>query len=258
MFMTPYDEVIDGITKIGYHNHRREGHSDLVSDGLFYDLIAACPALRADVESGVVQHWINVRSPGGRKRLLDLFVGEPDPVTGEPDLKGLRIGVEHKSVITAHRNKTNRYDDLQRTLQAIWAERPQAVIAATVLVGTATRVLNIPDYVKKMHKADFGSVIQPRLSSGDEDLWVDFRAAISKNTEVDARKTVNLFRQLPTRSAGATHVCGFDYIQQVPVFIDNVNPPRLVRENELGLDIEKDYAKMLHSMAAAYTARFHM
>lgn len=32
-----------------------------------------------------------------------------------------------------------------------------------------------------------------------------------------------------------THVEGYDYVLLAPVFIDNVNPPRLPRPNELGI-----------------------
>lgn len=119
-FLTPYDEVVDRIVAVGYHNHRREEHSDIISDAMYYDLARVCPAFAEDVRAGVVRHWVNVQAPGGRNRYLDLFIGEPDPRTGGPDFRTLRIGVEHKSVMTAHRNKTNRYDDLQRTLGAKW------------------------------------------------------------------------------------------------------------------------------------------
>ncbi|MFH1463153.1 MAG: hypothetical protein ABIO70_02090 [Pseudomonadota bacterium] len=258
MLQTPYDEVIDHVIAEGYHNHRREDHSDLISDGLVADLLQTCDALRRDVEEGVVKYWVNVRAPGGRNRFLDLFIGEPDPVTGAADFRGLRIGVEHKSVLTAHRNKTNRYDDLMRTLNAIHPDRPQAVLAATVLVGTAPRVLNIPDQVHKVRQADFETAILPRLSRGDHGLWEEFAWAISRNRADDPEKTIALFRSIPTRNPGHTHEFGYDCLQIVPVFIDNVESPRVERDNPFGLDVEAEYRQLLHVLCAAYTARWHL
>ena len=43
---TPFDEVIDNIVTEHYHNHRQETHSDLVSQGIFRDLMQKCPELR--------------------------------------------------------------------------------------------------------------------------------------------------------------------------------------------------------------------
>ncbi len=256
-WLTPYDEVVEHIVREGYHNHRSDVHSNKISDGLFHDMLACCPVLGDDYEAGTIGHWVNVRAPGGRNRFLDLFIGEPDPSTGQPDFRGLRIAVEHKSVITAHRNRTNRYDDLRRTLDAINPVRPEAIMVATVLLGTATRVLNVPDFVKKI-RPDFEEAIRPRLSRGDPSLWDEFRAGISENTRDDPRRTRDLFRTIPLRNPGHTHVCGYDAIQIVPIFVDNVNPPRLERENDLDLDIVGEYRRLLHTICAAYTARWHL
>ena len=78
--------------------------------------------------------WKNVASPGDRERRVDLFVGEPN-ANGEPDISKVRIAIENKSVITAHRNRTNRFDDLKKVLAAVQGERPEALLIATVLIG---------------------------------------------------------------------------------------------------------------------------
>lgn len=108
---TPFDAAIAAIATARYHNHRLEGHSDIVSDGIVADLREQCATFRHDLESGTLRIWKNVASPGDRERRVDLFVGEPD-AAGKPDIAKVRIAVEHKSVITAHRNSTNRFDDL--------------------------------------------------------------------------------------------------------------------------------------------------
>lgn len=258
---TPFDRAIDAIRDLGYHNHRLETHSDVVSTALMLDLTRECAPLRADLENGVVKIWRNVPSPGKRKRDIDLFVGEPGK-DGGPDIRKLRIAAENKSVITAHRNRTNRFSDLEQVLGAIHAERPEAVLVATVLVGLAERVLNIPDHVKKMFKGserewEFQASVLPRLSSGDQSLWREFGFAVSDNTPSDPERTVKLMQTLPTRPAGQTHVEGYDYVFLAPVFIDNVNPPQLPRPNALGIDVDTEYRRMLEKMCAAYTARWH-
>ncbi len=257
---TPFDRAIAVIAEGRYHNHRLETHSDAVSDGLIEDLLAQCKPLREDVQRGVVKVWKNVSSPGDRLRKVDLFVGEPGR-DGEPDIQNVRVALENKSVITAHRNRTNRFDDLKKVLGAIHGARPEALLIATVLVGLAERVLNIPDQVHKFFRDredEFENDVLPRLSSGDTTLWEQFDWAISENRPNDPARTVEMFRTLPTRKPGHTHVEGYDYVLLVPVFIDNVNPPNVPRPNDLGIEIDDDYRRMLEQVCSAYTARWHM
>lgn len=163
---TPFDAAIAAIGKAGYHNHRLEAHSDIVSDGIVADLKFVCEKFQTDVDSGAVRIWKNVGSPGDRERRVDLFVGEPD-ANGGPDMKTVRIAIENKSVITAHRNRTNRFDDLKKVVAAVQGARPQALLIATVLIGLSDRVLNIPDQVHKFYRdreAEFDATVRPRLS----------------------------------------------------------------------------------------------
>lgn len=257
---TPFDHAVAAIAEAGYHNHRLETHSDTVSDGLFQDLLAMCEPLRLDMQRGLVHVWKNVSSPGDRLRKVDLFVGEPGK-ENRPDIQKVRIAVENKSVITAHRNRTNRFDDLKKVLGAIHGARPEALVIATVLVGMSERVLNVPDQVHKFYRdreEEFEVNVLPRLSAGDETLWVQFDWAISRNRPNDPFRTVEMFRTLPTRKPGHTHVEGYDYVLTVPVFIDNVNPPSVPRPNSLGIDVDAEYTKMLEQVCSAYTARWHM
>lgn len=257
---TPFDKAVEAIAQHGYHNHRLETHSDTVSKALFADLVDSCAPLRRDVEKGLVKVWYNVSAPGDRERKVDLFVGEPSP-DGQCDIERVRIALENKSVITAHRNRTNRFDDLRKVLAAIHEARPEALLIATVLVGLAQRVLNVPDQVHKFYREredEFIAKVLPRLSSGDESLWKDFDWAVSLNRPNDPAKTLELFRTLPTRKAGHTHVKGYDYVLQAPVYVDNVHAPRLPRPNPLGVDVDSDYRQMLQQICAAYTARWHM
>jgi hypothetical protein len=206
---TPFDKVIEEITRVGYHNHRLETHSDIVSKGIFDDLVNDCEAIRNDLRDGVIRPWLNVRAPGARERKIDLFVGEAQKGIGKPNIKKLRIGAENKSVVTAHRNRDARFDDLNETMQVVHRVKEEAVIVATILVGVAPNVLNIPDQVKKQYKArpdEFQQHVLPRLSSGDQSLWDDFDWAVSANKKSDPVQTVAKFRMLRTRQPGHTHV----------------------------------------------------
>ena len=148
---TPFDDAIAATTLARYHNHRLEDHSDVVSRGILADLRRKCAVLREDFDSNAIKEWYNVSAPGDRRRKVDLFVGEPGH-DGNPDIGRVRIAIENKSVITAHRNRTNRFDDLHKVLAAVHAARPEALLIATVLVGLADKVLNIPDQVHKLYK----------------------------------------------------------------------------------------------------------
>lgn len=257
---TPFDAAIAAIAKARYHNHRLETHSDIVSDGIVEDLKATCEAFRRDVDDGAVRIWKNVGSPGDRERRVDLFVGQAD-ADGNPDMTTVRIAIENKSVITAHRNRTNRFDDLKKVVAAVQGARPEALVIATVLIGLANRVLNIPDQVHKFYRDredEFDEKIRPRLSSGDQSLFTEFSWAISKNSAIDPQRTLEMFRTLPTRGSAETYKVAYDSVLLVPVRIDNVSAPELARVNGLGVDVDADYRTFLTRTCRGYVARWHM
>jgi hypothetical protein len=260
---TPFDAVIEQIRLRGFHNQRLEEHSDIVSEGILHDIRERCAPFRADFASDTITSWLNVRTPGARNRKIDLLVGEPDGA-GMPDLEKLRFCVENKSVMTAHRNQYARFDDLNEALQVLHHAKAEAILVATVIIGVADRVLNVPDRVKPLYRdraAEFDGKILPRLSSGDETLWEQFAWAASINRAGDPAKTAEKFRKLPTRPPGHTHVVGYDYVLLFPAFIDNVKPPYIPKPEDplsLGIDVEHDYTVMLEAVCKAYTARWHL
>lgn len=255
---TPFDVLVEAIRKQGFHNHRRDEHSSIVSHGILQDLRSACEPFKQDFSKGVIKEWLDYPSPGGRARKLDLVVAEPSVPSDEPDLNRLRLCLENKSVITAHRNRTNRYDDLSDVVGLLHQKKPDAILVSIVLVGLAEKVLNVPDRVKPFFsEEEFKERILPRLSSGDGTLWSDFPKAVSCNRQQDPEITVKKFRELGVRPPGRTDMASYDWVLLVPVFIDNVNPPYVVRDNRLGIDVDADYRSMLESICKAYTARWH-
>lgn len=257
---TPFDVMVDDIVKRGYHNHRLQEHSDVVCTGIFQDLLKMCDSLRTDFDTQRIGSWPNVKAPGARHRKIDMLIGEPRK-DGKPDIEKTRICIENKSVVTAHRNRDARFDDLNEALQVLHRVKSEAVLVATVVVGTAEKVLNVPDKLKSFFAkqgSEFETRVLPRLSKGDASLWTEFGWAVSKNRPDEPAKTIEKFRQLPVRQPAHTHQAAYDYLLFVPVHIDNVNPPYVDRSNGLGIDVDSEYAAMLERICRAYTARWHM
>jgi hypothetical protein len=224
-------------------------------------LTRQCAVVKQDFDSNKIRCWFNVPAPGARHRKIDLLIGESQPRTNTPDLDKLLICVENKSVITAHRNRDARFDDLNEALQVLHKVKPEAVLIATIIIGTADRYLNVPDKIKPMYKnntKEFKQKIVPRLSSGDETLWKEFPLAVSTNRPTDPQKTLAKFRALPRRQPGHTHVLGYDFVLLIPVHIDNVNLPYVDRSNSLGIDIDKQYQAMIEQICKAYKARWYL
>lgn len=257
---TPFDDVIDHIKRKGFHNHRLETHSDAVSGGILRDLAEQCDAFRGDIQSKAISAWLNVKTPGARHKKIDLLVAEPNS-DGTPNLERVRLCVENKSVVTAHRNRDGRFDDLNEALKVLHGVRSEAVLVATVIVGMADRVLNVPDRIKpffKNKRKRFETKLLPRLSTGDATLWDEFDWAISRNGPDDPVKTVAKFQQLPKRKPGLTHIVGYDYVLLVPMHIDNVGVPYIPRPNRLGIDVDEEYEAMLMQVCKTYSARWHL
>lgn len=255
-------ELLDSIRAKHFHSHRGQAHSTLLSRFILADLTEGCPSFRADIESGVVRSFNILKTPGARGRRADLLVAEPlKGDTEHPDLTKLRLCVENKSVVTAHRNATSRYDDLREVVDVLHREQPDAIFVATALVGVSPRYLNVNDGVKKCCKIwgtdRFGTEVLRRLSTGDQTLWDDFPEHISPNKPGDPEHTVAQFQGLPTRNKTQTHRAGYDFLLIIPVDIDNVNPPKLCPPGTLGIDAMADYNAMIQHVCGTYTMRFH-
>ncbi|MDX6770611.1 MAG: hypothetical protein SF051_13840 [Elusimicrobiota bacterium] len=254
---TPFDALIEHINQSGYHNHRKVNHSDIVSRGIFVDLLQTCSYIKQDFDSGVINQWLNVESPGGRERNIDLFVGEVDPMNSGPTLSKIRICCENKSVITAHRNATNRFDDLEAVAQTINGARAEAIVVATVLVGISEKYLNVADRIKPYRTPVQFKKLLKRFSTGDEALFTEFPPAVSANTANDFERTIKTFRKIQVRQPGRTHEDGCDALLIIPVRVDNVHKAEVARDNPFGIDVDADYQRMLQTVCAGYRARWH-
>ena len=187
------------------------------------------------------------------------MIYEVDGNNSEPTLARSRLCMENKSVITAHgKNRKNRQSDLSDFANLLKAKKPEAIVLGHILVGTGIQYVNIPDTVKRKCQIlgiDFERDVLPRLSSGDSKLWAEF--GTKQNSEDAAFKTIEMMRTLPVKEKSFTHELGFDYLLIEPVFIDNINPPRVERENIFDINIDSQYLDMLRSTCRAYTSRWH-
>ena len=183
--LTPADKVVSFIKETRYHNHRSEAHSDLVCEQFIADIIKRCPAIADDLFEGKIKYWLNEEVEGLTHK-VDLLVCSVSGDECKPSLGRARICLENKSVITAHgKNRRNRFSDLADYMNVVQAQTPEAIILGHVLVGTATKYLNVPDMVKKhcqITGVDFEKEVLPRLSSGESSLWDEFGKGAKVNS----------------------------------------------------------------------------
>lgn len=252
---SPFDPILDNIISAGYHNQRKEGHSDALVRQIVKDLDTHCEAFAIDRKAGVIREWLNEKAFDGRT--TDLLIGAADD-NGRPDLRNVRIIIENKSVITAHRNKNARFQDIEREMRASHANNPLTIVVATLIIGTCQRYLNVADNRKKdprLEPGQFESDVLARLSTGDESLWLDFSKWISSNTKDDPSKTMEYFRRLPVRQMADAHEVGLDFMLFIPMAIDNVTPPSLATLD--GLDPSASYWEMITHICQLYQFRWH-
>jgi len=185
-----------------------------------------------------------------------------------PDPDKIRIISEHKSVITAHRNRSARHDDLNNLYQDTSNTSELVIVTATVMVGIAERYLNVSDQIKRRYQKNvttrsgktkkvldaerFNDEVLSRLRAHDQNLWKDFSDDVSYNTTRDINATFELFRTLPVRPLNARNKPGYDAFLIVPVHYDNVNPARVARDNPFGIDIERDYQAFIQRIINIY------
>lgn len=273
MNRTPFDAHAEATNKEGYHNHRVNTHSDVVSDAIVEDLWKMCATLRKDLESGRVGYWKNKKLNWGRKQATDLIIAPPlsqpqnespnVPSSGwhgaagikgmKPDLTKIRVAIEHKSVATAHRNRDARYDDLNNLWQDANTAGVDAIVGGTVMVGLAKRFLNVPDRLKFLAGKDrFGHEILPRLKAHDKTLADEFPKAISENTPKQQAETFRKFNTLPRRPPDRSRA-GLDVLLLCPIHYDNIGPARVARDNPFGIDVDAEYKKFLERICTDYS-----
>lgn len=253
--------LIEVIAANRFHNHRGHEHSTLLCEFMLADLAGSCEVFQSDIMSGHVRNFGGSKTPGARGRRADLVVAIPSTTDPKlPDFSKLRLCVENKSVVTAHRNAPARYDDLTEVLRVLHAEQPEAIFVATVLIGTSPRYLNVNDGVKRHFRgeraAEFENRVLPRLSTGDPLLWTEFEEDVSENKPGDPTRSVAVFQGLPVRNKAQTHKVGYDFVLIVPVEVDNVNPPRLSPPGTLGIDAVSDYDLMIAQICETYRVRW--
>lgn len=284
---TPFDEHARRVVAAGYHAHRGSTHSDVISERILADLVEVCPALKEDLHAAKVGCWLNIKIPFHEGTWdADLVVAEADEASIEgkliqtghtqgiaaakgskPDGNKLRLVIEHKSVVTAHRNRGNRFKELATDVKYSNDAGYNVIVAATILVGTAPEVLNVVDGVRKRYRiprkvgkydeAKFDAEVGHRLKAKDSAVWSDYAEFISYNKPNDATATAEYFRtNLPERSQDRWNQPGIDALLIVPVFYDNVGTAYVDRVHPLGTEFDSAYNGFLEKLCKAYTRRW--
>lgn len=284
---SPFDEHARRVATSGYHAHRGSTHSDVISERILDDIVKKCPALREDLLAAKVGCWLNIKIPFHEGTWdADLVIAEADDgsisdktiekgkanglaaVKGaKPDGNALRLVIEHKSVVTAHRNRGNRFKELATDVKYSNDAGSNVIVAATILLGTAPQVLNVVDGVRKRYRIPgkvgkynepkFDAEVGHRLRAKDPKVWEDFAEHVSFNKPGDAQKTAEYFRtNLPERSQDRWNQPGIDALLVVPVFYDNVGTAYVDRDHALGSSFDTEYGVFLDKLCKAYTRRW--
>lgn len=284
---TPFDEHARRVAASGYHAHRGSTHSDVISERIMGDLVQKCPALREDLHAAKVGCWLNIKIPFHEGTWdADLVIADAHDASiadkpiekgkskglaavkgAKPDGNALRLVIEHKSVVTAHRNRGNRFKELATDVKYSNDAGSNVIVAATILIGTAPLVLNVVDGVRKCYRIPgkvgkyneekFDAEVGYRLRGKDAKVWEDFAEFVSYNKPSDAQKTAEYFRtNLPERSQDRWNQPGIDALLVVPVFYDNAGTAYVDRDHTLGAAFDAEYGAFLDKLCKAYTRRW--
>ncbi len=156
-----FQRLIDHVAKGGAYKPRDQAVSSRLSREILVDLFHTCEAFRSNVIDRKVAFQVDCKlSAGDRTHKIDLVLGsfEHTRKTGT-DIKircsegcftiqnavpaKVQLFIEHKSLITAHRNVRNRTRILKDLADFMNDVDPSAIRMATWMLGTATRYLNM-------------------------------------------------------------------------------------------------------------------
>ncbi len=137
---------------IGF-NPRAQANSDALSDFVLSDLRESCPLLNAAIRSGKLKpdKNSNVQTKSS-ERSVDLVIHEG----GAAPAISVRVSVEHKTIMTAHRKaRKNRYGDIIAYSNHMHNHRPDCVAGAIVVVNISPKYENPDAFAKGLERPHF-------------------------------------------------------------------------------------------------------
>lgn len=241
---------------------------------------------KADVDTGRVCYKVNYRLDlGGRQHVLDLVLGTREdtsqqniavPKQGferiqESEIKNIRLIMENKSLVTAHRNVYNRTRILADLAEAVRDSPPKdTLLVGTFIVGTADKFLNYETFVRARDvlshlcsESKFNlEELEELIGTGHEKIreFVDDpvlpEKMISRNKPDEPQKTLDIIVQdVPIKQLSGS---GYDGFAIQFCHLNNIDPPRL--EDPLFFkDKNYDavrYENVLNTIAAQYDAKY--
>ena len=235
-----FKKLMEHLNELGYHHPRTaRTHSNALSKFMLDDLIINCPDLKQDFLDGTVCYDLDVNvSTDDSDHDIDFVIGSPiekptTPGVNQNKLKpgSFRIVIEHKSVITAHRNMKNRLRDMKEFAQHAFEYRGDIIIGGTMLVGTSLQYLSVEsidrilDALGETDKSNYWRSLMCKNNQELVDKFGDTKA-LTTNRSKDPHKSFQLYlNEIPMRQS--TDVMGYDAFVVQPVQIDNIGPCRL-------------------------------
>lgn len=247
--MTSFDKLMNYLNEEkGFHHPRAaQSHSDQLSKFIIEDLLMNCHEIREDARNREISFDLNVNVAADiSDHIIDLVIGDLNRnirakglfrtnnfeiVQSSPLENRYRILIEHKSVITAHRNKKNRLRDLKEFASHSYNYRSSVIICGTIMVGTAVEyfsVENLGRYLKALGRINEDEEIKARLCKNDKTLYQEYKdtTVITTNRIDDPDKTFNLFlNEIPIRNSIEER--GFDAFYSPFIHIDNLRECRV-------------------------------
>ena len=255
--------------EVGYYHPRTAEQSGAFSGIIVRELVNMNGTLATHLRDGTVAYDFDVNvSDGVSEHTTDLVIGSPSskplgirigvPIRARINTSDYRVLIDHKSVVTAHRNRLNRLRDFKELASHANAYNRKAIVGGTLLLGTSRRYLSVETVGRVLSargQRDRTDYWRKRMLKNDKELVAEFEStdAMTENSEVDPGNTFNVFmKELPMRRSDQEK--GFDAFAVIPVLIDNIGPCRL--DEASFPHNEKSYTKFMDDIVRCYDARF--
>lgn len=276
--MSAFEKLMHYLNEeVGFHHPRTATeHSDKLSTYLLEDLLNSSKKLQEYAKQKKICFDFNVDVKSQiSSHIIDLVIGEYEPdspikkihfisgiefLQARPISNKYQILIEHKSVITAHRNNKNRLRDLKEFASHVYLFDKKSVIAATMMIGTALEYFSVESlirYLKSENRFEELGKWKTKLCKGDPSLKNTFQGTIviTKNKPYEAQKTYDLYKsEIPLREN--IDEIGFDALFCLFVHIDNINPCRIDKEKNTGKDSINNYREFLNRIICSYEQRY--
>ncbi len=284
---TAFERLVSYLERERIHHPRTGFHSDYLSKEFLRDLYHVSSIFKSDVDAGTICYKVNHRlGLGGRQHVLDLVLGTREDSSQQTSIdpknqgfqriresepKDIRLIMENKSLITAHRNVYNRTRILADLAEAVRdGQHRHVLLVGTFIIGTADKFLNYETFIRARDvlshlcsESKFNlKELEGMIGTGNEKIreFVEDPALpetmISRNKPDEPEKTLDIIIQdVPIKQLSGG---GYDGFAIQFCHLDNIDRPRL--EDPLVFKDKKyeavRYENALETIAAQYDEKY--